>query len=187
MTGAPVVWLVVPLLAACRPPAPPPPPKPAPTISDDGGPGSRAFVRLRELAGSWAAGDAAVSIDVIGKTSALVQRGGFVAIWYPDGEAIAVAVFLEDGHHARLRSTAIREPPTGELGIDLAMVEVGNIVLDAPVARAATLEVAPDNDRMTQRWVFGDGTTHESPIELVLTRAATPPPPPLPAVLPTTI
>ncbi|HWO25527.1 MAG TPA: hypothetical protein VNO30_42600 [Kofleriaceae bacterium] len=159
--------------AGCRPPpAPPAPPAPAPTIRDPGSIGTRAFQRMKELAGNWLAGDVPVTFEVIDRGNAIVQRGGFFVVWHPDGNTLAAWVIADEGYHARLRSTAIDERPGGELEIELGPVDFGNIVPDEPLARGLAMTLAPKNDRVTQRWSFGKNLD-APPRELSLVRTDT--------------
>jgi hypothetical protein len=177
--------------AACRPPpAPPAPPAPAPTIHDAGSAGARAFQRMTELAGNWLAGELPVTFEIVERGHALLQRGGFFVVWHADGNTLAASVFAYEGYHARMRSTAIVDGPGGELSIELAVVDTGNVVPDEPIARALAMTIAPGNDGVTQRWSFGEAAG-APPRELVLARTDTgalPPatrqPPPAPAPSP---
>jgi len=165
--------LALALFAGCKPPpAPPAAPAPAPTIRDTGSAGARAFLRMKELAGNWAAGEAPVTFEVIERGNAIVQRGGFFVVWHPDGNTLAAWVIGDEGYHARMRSTAITDGPGGELSIELAAIDTGNVVPDEPIARALAVTLAPNNDRMTQRWSFGKNLD-APPRELVLTRTDT--------------
>ncbi|HSK04021.1 MAG TPA: hypothetical protein VK932_22360 [Kofleriaceae bacterium] len=159
--------------AGCRPPpAPPAPPAPAPTIHDPGSAGARAFQRLKELAGNWLAGELPITFEVVERGNAMLQRGGFFVVWHPDGNTLAASVFAYEGYHARMRSTAIVDGPGGELSIELAVVDTGNVVPDEPIARALAMTVAPNNDGVTQRWSFGEDED-APPRELVLARTDT--------------
>ena len=183
--------------AACRhPPPPPPPAAPGPSIRDPGGVGARTFDRMKELAGNWLAGDLPITFEVTERGNALVQRGPFFVVWHPDGNTLAAWVVAPEGYHARLRSTKIADGPGGELMIELAVIDTGNIVPDEPTARALALTLTPNNDGLTQRWSFGE-SLDAPPRELVLTRTdtgalppstrkppATPPASPEPAPVP---
>jgi hypothetical protein len=178
IAAVPGLALALALLAGCRPPpAPPAPPAPTPTIRDTGSVGARAFLRMKELAGNWLAGETPVTFEVIERGNAIVQRGGFFVVWHPDGNTLAAWVIGDEGYHVRLRSTAITDGPGGELSIELAAVDTGNVVPDEPIARALAMTLAPNNDRITQRWSFGKNL--DAPArELVLTRTDTGAPPP---------
>jgi hypothetical protein len=169
--------LLAPLAGCRRAPPPKAPPPPAPTIRDPGGIGARAFERMKEIAGNWLAGDLPVTFEVIERGNAIVQRGGLFAVWYPDGNTLAAMVFAEDGYHVRMRSTSITDGPGGELRVELAAFDSGNIVPDAPIARSLAMTIAPDHGGVTQRWSFGTNLD-APPRELVLTRpeAAAPAP-----------
>jgi len=173
--------LALALPAGCRPRPAPPPPPPGPTIRDSGAVGARAFERMKELAGNWLAGELPVTFEVIEHGTAILQRGGPLVVWYPDGNTLAASVFAEAGYHVRMRSKRITEAPGGELTVELAAFDAGNIVPDEPTARALTLQIAPANDRVAQRWSFGE-SLDAPPRELVLTRTdAAAPPSPAPA------
>jgi hypothetical protein len=172
--------------AACRHPAPPPgPAAPAPSIRDSGGVGARTFDRMKELAGNWLAGDLPITFEVTERGNAIVQRGGFFVLWHPDGNTLAAWVVAPEGYHVRLRSTKIADGPSGELVVDLAAIDTGNVVPDEPTARALALTLAPNNNGVTQRWSFGENLDAQ-PRELVLTRTDTGALPPSTRTPPTT-
>ncbi len=179
MTAAPIaVALGLALAAGCRKPPPlPPPAKPEPTIRDTGSVGSRAFLRMKELTGNWLAGELPVTFEVIERGNAILQRGGLFAVWHADGNTLAAWVIAHTGYHVRMRSTAITEGPSGELVVELGMIDSGNVVPDEPIARALTMTIAPKNDGVTQRWSFGE-SLDVPPNELVMTRTDTGAPPP---------
>jgi hypothetical protein len=165
-------------LAGCKPrPAPSAAPPPAPSIRDTGGVGARAFERMKELAGNWLAGELPVTFEVIERGHAIVQRGGFFVVWYPDGNTLAASAFTDEGYHVRMRSTKLADGPGGELDVELAAFEVANVVPDEPTARSLAMTIAPNNDGVTQRWSFGTNLD-APPRELVLTRTETGAPPP---------
>lgn len=185
------------LAAGCRPraAAPAAPVKPPPSVRDPGSAGARAFARIRELAGNWIAtgpsGEVPISFEVVERGHAVVQRGGFFVVWHADGNALAAAVFAAAGHHARMRSTQLTDGPRGELTIELATIDSGNVFEDEPVAQTLTMTIAPQNDAVLQRWRYERET--EAPIELQLQRTDTgalppstkePPPPTAPAAPP---
>jgi len=165
-------------LAGCRR-APPPaaPARPAPTIRDSGGVGARTFERMKELAGNWLAGEVPVTFEVIAPGNAIVQRGGPLIVWHPDGNTLAATVFADEGYQVRMRSTKIADGPGGELTVELATYDSGNVVPDEPIARSLAMTVAPSNDGITQRWSFGTNLD-APPRELVLTRSDRPAAPP---------
>jgi hypothetical protein len=170
--------LALALSAGCRrAPPPAPPAAPAPTIRDAGSIGARAFDRMRELAGNWIAGDTPISFEVIERGNALLQRGAFFVVWHPDGNDLAAWVITHEGYHVRLRSTSITDGPGGELVVELAMLDAGNLVPDEPLARELAMTIAAKNDGVTQRWSFGTNLD-TPPRELVLTRTETGAPPP---------
>jgi hypothetical protein len=180
--------------AGCKPPpAPPAQPAPAPSIRDTGSIGARAFLRMKELAGNWLAGEVPVTFEVIDRGNAILQRGAFFVVWHPDGNTLAAWVIADEGYHTRMRSTSIDDGPGGELTIELAAVDFGNVVPDEPLARGLAMTLAPSNDRVTQRWSFGK-SLDAPPRELVLLRTDTgalppstkqpPPPTPDPAPAP---
>jgi hypothetical protein len=161
------------LCAGCRPPAAPPaPPAPTPPIRDTGSAGARAFLRMKELAGNWLAGELPVTFEVIDRGNALLQRGGVFAVWHPDGHKLAAWVLAGEGYHVRLRSKTITEGPGGELSIELAAIDSGNVLPDEPIVRSLAMTIAPHNDGVTQRWSFG-ANLDAPPRELVLTRTDT--------------
>jgi hypothetical protein len=165
------------LAAGCRPRPAPPAPPPAPTIRDTGGVGARAFERMKEISGNWLAGELPVTFEVIERGHAIVQRGGFFVVWYPDGNTLAASAFADEGYHVRMRSTKLADGPAGELDVELAAFDVANVVPDEPTARALAMTIAPNNDGVTQRWSFG-ANLDAPPRELVLTRTETGAPPP---------
>lgn len=170
--------LALALPAGCRrAPPPAPPTAAAPTIRDTGSIGARAFERMKELAGNWIAGDTPVSFEVIDRGNALVQRGAFFVVWHADGNDLAAWVITHEGYHVRLRSTSITDGPGGELVVELAMLDAGNLVPDEPLARELAMTIAAKHDGVTQRWSFGEDLD-TPPRELVMTRTetgATPP------------
>ena len=173
------------LLGGCRRPPPVTPPPPAPTIRDSGGVGARTFDRLRELAGNWLAGELPVTFEVISPGNVMVQRGGFFVVWHPDGNSVAATVFADEGYRVQMRTTRIADEPSGELVLELATVDTGNIVPDEPIARALTMTVAASGGQITQRWSFGQ-SFDAPPREIVLSRmevrpAQAPPTPPSPS------
>src|SRR5205814_6600956 len=109
------------------------------------------------------------TFEVFEHGNAIVQRGGFLVVWHPDGNGLAASVFADAGYHVRMRSTRIADGPGGELIVELAMLDSGNIVPDEPIARALAMTVAPNNDGITQRWSFGSDLD-APPRRLVLTR-----------------
>jgi len=180
---APLALALAALLGCRRPPPPKAPSPPAPTIRDSGGLGARTFERMKELAGNWLAGDRPVTFEVIERGNAIVQRGGLFVVWYPDGNTLAATVFAEEGYHVRMRSTSIADGPGGELRVELATFDSGNIVPDEPIARALAMTIAPDHGGVTQRWSFGT-SLDAPPRELVLTRTEPAAPAPTPAPTP---
>jgi hypothetical protein len=180
------------LVAGCRrAPPPAPPAAPQPTIRDSGGVGARALDRMRLLAGNWVAGEVPVSFEVMERGHAISQRGGFFVVWHADGNTLAASVFAYEGYHARMRSTKIEDGPGGELTVELATYDSGNVTPDEPLARSLVMTIAPHNDGVTQRWAFGEDLD-APPRELVLVRADTgalppstkQPPPPTPEAAP---
>jgi hypothetical protein len=168
-------WLALPLglglLAGCRhPPPPPPPAAPPPTIRDEGGIGARALGRMKDLTGNWNAGELPISFESIEFGRVVAQRGGFYIVWHADGNSLAASVFAPEGYHVRMRSTKVTDTPDGALTVQLETLDAGNITPDEPIARSLAMTIAPGNDRVTQRWMFGKDLD-TPPREIVMTRA----------------
>jgi hypothetical protein len=159
--------------SGCAAKAPPPAAPTAQTASTDAqpeSPGARAFHRLVGLEGRWTTANAfPATFARVGRGSAVTQDSGFFVVWYPDGEALAAALFPDDGYHARLRSTQIVEA-NGELVVELAVEHTGNLVPKKPVARSLVLTLAAGDATVTEKWMFHTDTGDE-PFELVLRRA----------------
>jgi hypothetical protein len=169
--------LVVLALAGCRKPKPVPPEPPAPpSVADPESAGGRAFMRLTELEGTWtiAGSEVPASFEKVGRATAVAQRSGFYAVWYPDGPHLAATLFPDDGYHATLRSTKIEEQPGGGLKIELVADHIGNIPPGVPVARSVTVTLVPGGQQLTQRWVFRT-EADDKPLELVFDRKGGPP------------
>jgi hypothetical protein len=169
--------LVAIVCAACGAPAQPTtPPRTteasAPQTAPDAATAS-VLATLKELEGAWQVvelGDTfPVTFEIASRGGALVQRSGFLGIWHADGDAIALALFPDDGYHARLRSRRIAVAPDQSLVLELATVDVGNVSPAMTVARSVTMTVSPNRDRIMQRWVFRTGTKDDA-LELVFQR-----------------
>src|SRR5438067_6706430 len=74
----------------------------------------KAFERLKALEGSWVATEGgketAASFEIVAGGTAVLQRAGFVAIYYVDGDSVMATLFPDDGNQPRFRAHAVVEP-----------------------------------------------------------------------------
>lgn len=149
-----------------------------------------AFDFLRSLEGEWTAhrlGEGTEGhFDLISGGTAVMQRTGFVAIYYVDGDGLKMVLFPDEGYQAVLRSKGFEKVGEGpQVRFVFDFVSATNMPPNARRPRRVIF-TRSDDDRLMQTWTWFDGVRDTS-LNIALTRkkpdpaaapAADPAPPP---------
>src|SRR5207248_721929 len=86
--------------------------------------------------------ETAASFEVVAGGTAVLQRAGFVAIYYVDGDSVMATIFPDEGNQPRFRAHAVVEPKGKPAVLEFRLVDVTNLGFDAGMVAAGWEAIA---------------------------------------------
>jgi len=109
------------------------------------------FDALKAMAGTWTATEeksaSKTTFEVVSSGNAVVQRSGFLAVYYPDNATVGLMLFPDEGNAQRFRCEA--KPNK----LECALVEVSNAHAANGHFRSVTITFV-DKDTVVQKWMW---------------------------------
>lgn len=131
---------------------------------------ARAFEKLKSLAGRWTATrDGKTSeafFDVVAGQTAVMERSGFLTVYYVEDGALVGIVFTDEGNQAHLRSARGLEDGGDAIAFDVS--GTSNVRPGAGHVTGVTIRII-DPDHLVQTYHWREGAK-DSSFEIVLTR-----------------
>ncbi|SRR5258706_11789101 len=126
-----------------------------------------AFDRLKALDGAWTALEGGQSFDArfetVARGAAVLQRSGFVAVFHPDGDALLVSLYPDDGYYPRLRATGAGPK------LEFKQLDVANAKAAAGKSVSLTFELATPK-RLVQTWTWHTPGAKDQVLEIVFVK-----------------
>jgi hypothetical protein len=133
-----------------------------------------AYDALKRLAGEWVVVEEGkrtpAKLELAADGSALVQRTGFVAVFYPAGDRVAVSFFADEGYQERLRCDD-KPAADGSLDLTFERIDATNVKPGSTPSPGFSLHVDADGAHMSQVWRSVDSAGTETKRALAFERA----------------
>jgi hypothetical protein len=111
------------------------------------------------------------TFELVSKGTAVLERNpGFTVLYYPDGAALMMTLFTEEGHQIRMRAAPADRKSSS---IEFTFQDATNVAAGGDHMNGLTL-LFKDETHIVERWKMIDGKGATSSFDFALTRTHAP-------------